>query len=339
MDARVKPWWRSNRGWYATVNGKQIPLGVTAQHDESAAWAAVHDLIRTGQIKIHVPPAEEPAPASSTIGEAIDAWLTRQRGNPDLKPKTLSTYVRHAEQLRKRTSADATVRTLTADRLEDASRVPTWSKSTRRGFLDTAIAILKAAGWTPDRKIKKPRKESAGVAKVITEAAHWQIVGRARGDFREFVRCLWELGCRPSELAGLTAEKVDWAGGVAVLKDHKNENSTGRPRTLYFSAAAMAILRRQRERYPSGLLFRSTGGLFMYDQLIVKRFHTIARSLRIEVSAYSYRHTFITRALQSGITAAQVAELVGTSVGMISRNYGHLESKPSVMREVLSRIA
>ena len=41
--------------------------------------------------------------------------------------------------------------------------------------------------------------------------------------------------------------------------------------------------------------------------------------------AYSYRHTYATRAIMNGTDVATVAELFGhTDVGMIQRHYGHL---------------
>jgi len=346
MAARpIRPWYRRNRGWFATMNRKMTPLGVTSPDDEPAAWAALQSLLKTGQVSLHVPVSQpliqtvDPPPTVPIVRvrDIVAKWLARQHANPDLKLKSRQYYTRHCQQVTKRIG-DLDVSKLTADEIEDSSRVRTWSKSTRHGYLDTALAALKAAGWVADRKIKKPRKESAGVKKVLTEEQHWQIVGRARGDFREFARCLWELGCRPSELSGLTVETVKWDESVAVLEDHKTLHSTGRPRTLYFSPNVMRVLKKQREKYSTGLLFRSTACSRFYDQLVVKRFWAIANHLGFPVSAYSYRHTFITRALLKGVSAAQIAELCGTSIQMVTRNYGHLEARPDLMKEVLATI-
>lgn len=271
------------------------------------------------------------------VREAADRWLARQVRNDELRPKTLAWCRRwHAEVLAR--LGDRRIADLTVDELEDASRVETWSRSTRRGFVDVALACLKLGGWEQDRKVKKPRKASAGAKKVITEPQHLQVLGRAKGDFREFVRVLWELGCRPGELAQISAELVNWRDAIAILTDHKTAEATGRPRTLYFTDRAMGVLLDQKKKYGSGLLFRDDNGNAFGDQVIVKRFLRIADSLGFAVTAYSYRHTFITRALLAGIATAQIAELTGTSITMIAKNYGHLEARPGLMRDVITKL-
>ncbi len=282
-------------------------------------------------------PLRTPRTVPVFVREAADLWIDRQLRNDELKPKTHKWCRRWHVEVANRLGSHR-VEDVTVDVLEDSSRVDTWSKSTRRGFFDVALAILRLGNWEPDRKIKKPRKASAGTKKVITELQHQQIVGRTRGDFREYIRVLWELGCRPGELAQLTVELVNWRDSIAILTDHKTAEATGRPRTLYFSARAMDSLNQQKRKYGSGLLFRNEDGETFTDQAIVRRFLRIAKSLEFPVTAYSYRHTFVTRCLLAGISSAQVAELTGTSIGMISRNYGHLEARPSLMREVISKL-
>lgn len=276
-------------------------------------------------------------PPIDTVREAADLWLARQNRNDELRLKTLQWCRRwHAEVVAR--LGGRRVDAVTVDVLEDAARVETWSRSTRRGFIDVALACLKLANWEPDRKLKKPRKASAGAKKVITEAQHLQILGRSQGDFREYVRVLWELGCRPGELAQVTVELVNWRESIAVLTDHKTAHATGRPRTLYFTDRAIQVLNEQKKKYGSGLLFRDANGKAFGDQVVVKRFLRIAGSLGFAVTAYSYRHTFITRALLAGIPSAQVAEMTGTSIAMIARNYGHLEARPGLMREVVNKL-
>jgi site-specific recombinase XerD len=54
------------------------------------------------------------------------------------------------------------------------------------------------------------------------------------------------------------------------------------------------------------------------------------------VTAYSFRHKFITDALLSGMSTAVVAELVGHgSTAMITSHYSHLLQHPVEMRDLL----
>jgi site-specific recombinase XerD len=45
-----------------------------------------------------------------------------------------------------------------------------------------------------------------------------------------------------------------------------------------------------------------------------------------ETCLYTLRHSFITQALLDGMTTLEVAKMVGTSLAMIDKHYGHLVS-------------
>ncbi|MNW17986.1 hypothetical protein D3C71_2173630 [compost metagenome] len=50
---------------------------------------------------------------------------------------------------------------------------------------------------------------------------------------------------------------------------------------------------------------------------------------------YSYRHTFATRWLLAGGSIKVLADLLGNSVRMIERHYGHLDADPHAMLRLL----
>jgi site-specific recombinase XerD len=58
---------------------------------------------------------------------------------------------------------------------------------------------------------------------------------------------------------------------------------------------------------------------------------------RSGVCLYTLRHSFITEALTKGISTLEVARLVGTSVMMIEKHYGHLAAKAARLR--LAKVA
>lgn len=335
MATSSRPWFRKSKGrWFVTLDGKQISLGIPDPHDEAAAWSALHRLLATGSVTLSVPPAETGA-KSVPVADAVSAWLSESCEG--VQPATALIYRKHAASFGKSFAGRAVDGALTAKEVRDSSCRPGWSDSYRRQYLDVATSILRSAKWPHELK-KKPRKVSAGSACLLSAEQHQLILDTVRGDMVPYLRVQWELGSRPQELAGLELAAVKWADGIAVLTEHKNAGKTGKPRTLYFSAVALAILERQRARYGAGLAFRGSRGQLIDDQAMCKRLWRASKVLGFRVTAYHYRHTFITRMLLRGITAAQVAELCGTSVDMIARHYGHLESVQG-LREVLLKAA
>ena len=51
-------------------------------------------------------------------------------------------------------------------------------------------------------------------------------------EFREFVTAMLAIGCRPGEVARLTAANVDLGLGVWVFEKHKTAKKTGKPRVV-----------------------------------------------------------------------------------------------------------
>lgn len=335
MATSSRPWFRKSKGrWFVTLDGKQISLGVTDPNDVAAAWAALQRLLASGSVTLTAPSTETGAKGIS-VADAVAAWLSESCEG--VQPATVTIYRKHAASFVAAFPGRTIDASLTAKEVRDSSVRPEWSDSYRRQYLDVATSILRSAKWPHELK-KKPRKVSAGSGCLLTEDQHRLILDTVRGDMVPYLRVQWELGSRPQELAGLMLEMVKWADGIAVLTEHKNASKTGRPRTLYFSTAAMAVLERQRARYGSGLAFRGSKGQLIDDQAMCKRLWRASKVLGFRVTAYHYRHTFITRMLLNGVTAAQVAELCGTSVNMIARHYGHLESVQG-LRQVLLKAA
>ena len=69
-----------------------------------------------------------------------------------------------------------------------------------------------------------------------------------------------------------------------------------------------------------------------WDELV--REAAAAARLPSGTCLYTLRHSFITQALTDGMATLDVARLVGTSIGMIEKHYGHLVA--SAARERLA---
>ena len=69
MPKFAKPWCRKRRGWYVTLDGKQIPLG----QDRKSAFEAYHDLMRQ--------PREQKVPAGSVVSliDQFLGWVQKNR--------------------------------------------------------------------------------------------------------------------------------------------------------------------------------------------------------------------------------------------------------------------
>ena len=75
--------------------------------------------------------------------------------------------------------------------------------------------------------------------------------------FRDFVFALQQTGCRPSEVARLTAADVRIDLGVWVLDRHKAAKKTGKARVVYLNAAMLEMSRTLVASCPNGPLFPS----------------------------------------------------------------------------------
>jgi integrase len=80
---------------------------------------------------------------------------------------------------------------------------------------------------------------------LTAEERHLILASIKDGAFRDFVSALTLTGCRPGEIAHVTASDVDLDNGLWVLKRHKTAKRTGRPRIVYLCAEAVALTKQQ----------------------------------------------------------------------------------------------
>src|SRR5262249_37080600 len=101
-----------------------------------------------------------------------------------------------------------------------------WGEASRRC---ATTAVKRAFNWaegeglldaSPLKRLKKgpPKRRE----RILTADERRQILKAARGrPFREFVQALQETGCRPSEVAKVTAANVNLDAAVWILPEHK----------------------------------------------------------------------------------------------------------------------
>ena len=211
------------------------------------------------------------------------------------------------------------------------------------------IAVRRAFSWSeqqgilssnPLRTLKAERVKQR--TRVLTRDELTEILAAIRDhQFRGFVQAMLETGCRPSEVARLSAAHVNLELGVWIFDDHKTFKKTHKPRIVYLTPTMVELSRKQIALYPDGPLFRSPRGKVAFTRQNIRcRF----RRLRMKLPhlkhfvSYTIRHTYATQALLNGVGIVHVAELLGhSSTEMVSKTFGHLAEQVAHMREAAAK--
>jgi integrase len=159
------------------------------------------------------------------------------------------------------------------------------------------------------------------------------LLAHATGAFRDLLQGAMLTGARVGEL--VRARRSQFEGRTQVMTFIGKTGS----RTVPLSPAALALFSRMAEsKLPTAYLFMRDDGQLWTSRPwndCIKDAATLAL-LPPEVCMYTLRHSFITETLLGGMPTLEVARLVGTSVMMIEKHYGHLVV--SAARERLAKV-
>lgn len=340
--AMQKVWYRkSKNAWFTTIleGGRQKQLRlVNAPNDKYGKKLAEDQLLQELSARNYsaIKESVEPVPTWATVGHVIRAFLKHSRSE-------------HASE-----TADW-YRNLLKPFLEQYGivRVPrlhkkhvlTWLKV--KGYNPTsankAIGALKRAfNWaveeefiprSPIGHLRKPKQLTRD--RTLTAEERRLILCSIRDvAFRVYVHALTLTGCRPGEVARVTAADVDLEHGLWVLQKHKTANKTGKPRVVYLCPEALELTRQ---------LIPNTGPLFLNSRGLPWTRNAIRihfRNLRKKhpelkgIIAYSYRSSFATDALESGVPDATVATLLGhTGTATLHKFYNRLSHKTQHLKD------
>lgn len=371
-----QPWFRAAKNaWYVEHKGRQHRLGAhlgdTPPRRGKTGWNPPPEIREAYRKLMADAPAVVPGPETVLVQQLCDLFLDhlcpfagdrplrpadrrrqeRQTGrklpdpplkpDPACEPRTFWWYDAYLQDFCARYGdlRASGLKPIHVTRWLDSH--PGW-KTARRCAL---TALKRAFNWaagegvipaSPIKGVKKPAVPSR--ARTLTREQRAEILAAIPDEeFRLFVEAMQESGCRPSEVARVTAADVNLELGVWVLHRHKTATKTGRPRVVYLTPRLTEITRLLAERNPEGPLFRGPRHNRAFGmQGVCSRFRRLRQKLPHlkDAIAYAYRHSFATDALTSGVGVAQVAELLGhRDTAMVCRHYGHLADQIGHLKE------
>jgi integrase len=239
------------------------------------------------------------------------------------------------------------------------NRIRKWGHTMKRLAVDKLQAAFSWAvqqGMIPRNIINGPARQALGIRRrgasrgrdyVLQPAEHTKLVGVAKPYFADLLEFLHGTGCRPGEAYHATAKNYDRARAAIVFRHdaeppdyiHKTARRTDKDRVIYLTDDVRAMVERLAVKYPIGPLFRNRDGRPWTNSsvyLMLKRLRKKLGQTAGKMIPYSYRHTFATDWLLDGSSIKVLADLMGNSVAMIEKHYGHLDVDSRRMRELLS---
>jgi integrase len=157
-----------------------------------------------------------------------------------------------------------------------------------------------------------------------------------------------ETGLRTNEWVALERRDLDRPGRALVVQRRYADNVlTPYPKTersrrrVPLTARALSALDALPARLDTPLLFPAPqGGHIGLDTWRTREWYPALEAAGLaKRGPYALRHTFATEALAAGLSTFELARLMGTSVAMIDRTYGHLarDSEASIRERLDAR--
>lgn len=216
--------------------------------------------------------------------------------------------------------------------------------------------VLLAAAWTwaelPNnhwkiavKSIRVPPKQPP---KPFTRQEIEAILSAFSKDYPHYlpyVQFLFGTGCRTGEAIGLQWKHISddcssvWIG-ESLVKGVRKSTKTGKSRTIPINGKVRQLLldmqrgdaEPTRRRLVEDLVFTSVGGKPIdIDNLCERCWKPALKKANVEYRRpYNCRHTFVSHALQSGLSPVQVAAITGHSTEVLFSHYAGVIEKPEL---------
>jgi integrase len=307
-----------------TVNGKQIKLAL----DRKEARQAFHELMAK--------PENKPIDTSRiSFRKLADRFLEHCKGTMAEKTYVVRKFYlqKFCDHLGRKAVADIRVEHFTAYEAKN----PQWSQSTRTAVRSIILACL---NWGADQEIiaanPVPKLKNGSYSRrerILTADERERIKAAASKPLRDFLEALELTGARPySEIGSLTADMIDFETGTITFVKHKNAKK-GKKRVIYITPQFEALLRKRLAMNPTGLVFRTQKKGPWNADAMCEWMRKLERDLKIpRLTCYAYRHSFVSDALERGLTADIVGHLVGNKAATIAKHYDHLDQKREALK-------
>ena len=212
--------------------------------------------------------------------------------------------------------------TATEDSIRRSKDTANRNLATLKAALNLALRnrlVATDSGWKTVQSFSRvgERRNNA----FLTIEQRTALLAAAPPDLQLFITAMLHTGARPGELASMNVANYDPTVSTITLT-----GKTGR-RTTGISTAARTFF--------DALIVDMDGSLPMLRRADGKRWDKDAwkypfrdavatANLPDDVVMYSLRHTAISEWIRNGIDTFQIARMVGTSMAMIEKHYGHL---------------
>lgn len=351
-------YYASKKTWFANLDGERIPL-VTGP--KSATEQQAKELYNAEKQAREGLTQGDYAPVWTILNAYVN-WLTTRKN-----PSPISQHTAYGVLSAVNTFCDMfgqlTVRELGNHHIDQWLSQNQWSHSTCGVYLKVIRAGFVWASTTgglitrsPFRSYPRWQRESLSVKNgrrlAITEAEHKALCGscqeRGLSSFANFLKYLWFTGARTSEVRLLRSDEWDPKISAYVIKASPENHGRfklaryGHDRLIYIPNHLAKLndqLLDQADRTGGYLFVTRLGGPYSLQGINKNISRLVAElpTVRDNVIAYSYRHSFVTRWLVAGGDPYHLAELIGTSLEMIRKHYSHLFENHDVLRSSLNR--
>jgi integrase len=166
--------------------------------------------------------------------------------------------------------------------------------------------------------------------------------------YHDFVMGLVYLGCRVSEVVGLRWKDIDWEservciseslsrgedGRSAGSSRQRKETKNAKNRWIDIHPDLLTVLadRKRPGADPDDLIFPGPRGKPIDDHRFSQHaWKAICKQVGIDRVPYALRHSLGSHLLESGASAAQVADVLGNTPETVHRHYAHTINRPQM---------
>jgi integrase len=340
-------YWSSRKGYFCWIDGRQHKLAIGPEDAPNGpTYLGALDRFRKlleledgkgtndyrvsallNQYRAHLKATRKSAvPGVFEVmarGFAVEFGKLRVR---ELKPHMVETWLARQDNWNNTSKAHAGTLILAA---------VSWAF--KKGFIETDPLA---------KRVDLPQPVLRGREASMSDELMDLLIAEARSNkmkSQEFADFLWMLrltGARPGELRA--AQAFNYEKGRLVFRwnatkgyVHKTARKTQRDRIIYLTPELQSYVEQHIKMHPTGALFRTPRGASWSSTSIGNKWGWLMDRPKViahckkhgidpkSLKPYFFRHSFLSRWVETGGDIYIAAQLCGTSVKMVEKRYGH----------------